>query len=419
MYIDSFANVQNWLQNNKSKRQISITRRNISEISGWIYDPSQSLKHESGKFFSVKGLRLSAPNLNDKFIETPILLQPDIGILGFLHTFIKDNHYFLFQAKFEPGNPGLIQLAPTVQSTVSNYSQVHGGKLTPYVEHFFSENLNQGHYNSVVQSETASRFFKKSNNNIIKSVSFKDIELLDNYVWINALVIGKLLKTNDLLNMNARSVLSLAIPHNQSNASKSKIIPALMHKINYGIVNREVIPLAECRDWNCGTDTIRRQKGGGFTIFGLDIVADREISKWSQPILQNTNVGLIDLLVCHHKGEEKFLINLYTEIGSRDGLTLKPTLMRLDPWLIFQSEFKNVPYIDDSELIWSVVHSEEGGRFYQSRCIYNLRRCRKQDINFSENYMWLTLEELLELNSSPNLLNSELRTFISMLRFSA
>ena len=42
----------------------------------------------------------------------------------------------LMQAKMEPGNVNPLQLSPTVQATRSNYTQVHRGTGTRYLEYF-------------------------------------------------------------------------------------------------------------------------------------------------------------------------------------------------------------------------------------------------------------------------------------------
>ena len=97
------------------------------------------------------------------------MFQNEDGILGIIKN--KETQKYLLQAKVEPGNINKLQLAPTVQATKSNYSQVHGGSKVPYVEYFLK--LNK--FNKYNQTEQGFRYLNKFNSNILleKSVKIK------------------------------------------------------------------------------------------------------------------------------------------------------------------------------------------------------------------------------------------------------
>ena len=106
----------------------------LDSLQEWKFNKKNgNFFHKSNRFFSVQGMKS-----NEK--EFPILVQPEIGILGFLASKVNGVLHFLVQLKIEPGNPNGVQLSPTVQATRSNYSQVHGGKLPTYLD-FFIPNL--------------------------------------------------------------------------------------------------------------------------------------------------------------------------------------------------------------------------------------------------------------------------------------
>ena len=69
------------------------------------------------------------------------------------------------QAKIEPGNLNYVQLSPTIQATKSNYTQVHKGKESLYLE-YFRDRTNLVLIDQL-QSEQGGRFFKKRNRNIL------------------------------------------------------------------------------------------------------------------------------------------------------------------------------------------------------------------------------------------------------------
>ena len=120
----------------------------------------------TGGFFAVGGLAVeSRSRLLDGRAQA-ILLQPEPAINGLLLRRRREGSELLFQGRVEPGNVGGMQVAPTVQSTPSNYHRVHGGAPTPYVEWFTA-----AHHGRVLrdelQSEEGTRYYGKYNRNVV------------------------------------------------------------------------------------------------------------------------------------------------------------------------------------------------------------------------------------------------------------
>ena len=65
-----------------------------------------------------------------------LLYQPQSAFNGLLIAAIGAELHVLLQARVEPGNIGVAQYGPTVQSTPANYLRVHGGRATPYLDFF-------------------------------------------------------------------------------------------------------------------------------------------------------------------------------------------------------------------------------------------------------------------------------------------
>ena len=197
-----------WLDDLNEKTVFHVRRIPLKEMNGWYFDAHQNLRHESGKFFSVEGLHVKTNVGNVNEWRQPILRQPEVGILGFICQKREGILYFLAQAKIEPGNVNKIQMSPTVQATKSNYSQVHGGSLPPYLEHFI-DTTDKKIIVDQLQSEQGARFYKKRNRNMIIEVpEGRKIELLENFCWLTLGQIKLLLQNDNIVNMNTRTVLS-------------------------------------------------------------------------------------------------------------------------------------------------------------------------------------------------------------------
>lgn len=114
--------------------------------------------------------------------------------------------YFLMQAKIEPENINKVQISPTIQATKSNFIQLHGGRKLAYLDYF----VNANKYEIIVdqiQLEQSARFYKKRNRNIIIKVN-EEIEVLPNHKWMTLGKIKELMKYDNLVNMDTRTVLS-------------------------------------------------------------------------------------------------------------------------------------------------------------------------------------------------------------------
>lgn len=176
----------------------------------WYLDSGNNIRHESGKFFSIEGIKVKIVNNNekDKIWNQPIINQPEVGILGIICQNRYGILYFLLQAKIEPGNINKIQMSPTVQATRSNFTQVHGGKTPPYLE-YFRDLKNKKIIVDQLQSEQGARFLKKRNRNIIIEIPHDHrIALLGNYCWLTLGQIKKLLQQKNIINMDTRTVLA-------------------------------------------------------------------------------------------------------------------------------------------------------------------------------------------------------------------
>ena len=198
-----------WLSAQNDSLQFDCSLIELKQIRDWYFDEGLNLRHSSGKFFSIEGIQVKVSAADGtKEWNQPIINQPEIGILGI----ICQNHfgilYFLMQAKMEPGNVNKAQLSPTLQATRSNFTQVHKGKKPSYLEYFQSLTGKKIIVDQL-QSEQGARFLKKRNRNMIIEISPDEkIELLDNYCWLTLGQLKFLLEKDNIVNMDARTVLS-------------------------------------------------------------------------------------------------------------------------------------------------------------------------------------------------------------------
>ena len=185
----------------------TIEKIDINDCNLWSSDSSGNIKHSSGQFFRVTGIRVnnsSSREVGEKGWDQPILseVNQDGGILGLVRTYIKGLPHYLVEAKFEPGNYNLIQLSPTLQATFSNLNRAHGGTKPIYSEFFDDYDTNKEDYifNQWL-SEDGGRLLNKRNLGLVKNVDYEKISNIEaRFNWVSLYQIKNFLNNGTFVN---------------------------------------------------------------------------------------------------------------------------------------------------------------------------------------------------------------------------
>ncbi len=119
-------------------------------------------------------------------------------------------YHFLVQAKLEPGNFDIIELAPTVQCLTGNYRKGKNEYEVEFIDYVLNPEANNATVkHSSFQSEEGGRFFEEQNKNMIIEVGDGfDVNVPDKYMWMTLHQIKTFIKFNNYLNIQSRSLLS-------------------------------------------------------------------------------------------------------------------------------------------------------------------------------------------------------------------
>ena len=209
--INKLDYVIDWFNKKREESDMIVEEIGIDELDKWNVDSnSGNIKHESGGFFEVIGVKAS--NTFDREVGKKGWTQPMIaknpgGILGIIMKKINDVPHYLLQAKAEPGNIGKLQLSPTLQATTSNLLKTHGGSKPLFAEYFDEENNPKIIY-AKWQSEDGGRFHLKSNYNMIVEVKEEELEIPDSFIWVTLYQIKQLMKIENFVGPHVRGIIS-------------------------------------------------------------------------------------------------------------------------------------------------------------------------------------------------------------------
>jgi len=163
------APILGWLEERRAAIEFKADLIALSELRSWHTElETGDIHHESGAFFSIRGVRITASKgLREvDSWDQPIFTQKEGGILALIAKTDGSNVLFLLNAKAEPGNLNTLQLCPTFQATWSNLTQAHKGRRPPFADVIMGEAPAKLVYEAS-HNEEGGRFWMKANRNQI------------------------------------------------------------------------------------------------------------------------------------------------------------------------------------------------------------------------------------------------------------
>jgi len=186
---------------------------------------------------------------------------------------------------------------------------------------------------------------------------------------------------------------------------------------------RRSIPLNRVRGWVRTSDSIVHESGRYFSVIGLAVRANnREVARWSQPIVAPAGEGLAALLVRRWDGVLHALVQARVAAGVVDVVEIGPTVDVTPVNVQHLPREQWPPYLDyvltvaPEQIRYDVRLSEEGGRLYHAVTRYLVIEVADDfPHDTPSNYTWTTVHRLASLLRHSYYLNVETRTLVACL----
>lgn len=401
-----------------------------------------TLRHVTGSFFSIVGMRCSASGDPAQALDFPMIDQPEIGLLGFVVHPSQSGTHWLLQAKSEPGSVDFVQVGPSVQATESNYKRRHGGLPTRYFDLF--HDARSPALVDTPQSEQGSRFVGKYNRNAIRLVSERFESDHASWAWFHAAAVQRALLVDFLINTDSRSVMvcapwsllggpdgpfdgsartpavspELVEALRRSYASAAPQIDGILERLREeehgNPLVRQSVPLESLRGWEIGEQRIfSKDEAVDVEIGNYAVRAPgREVEQWQQPLLAVTKEHVAGLVLQPREGRLKAYLRFAREPGFGRQVQLGPS---------YQSDGANPRWIEELALeatlprVVSVRQSDEGGRFMRSIVDYAVHVVDATTPLPSTDGVWVDLAELEALCRVSGAVTNEGRSAVSLL----
>jgi oxidase EvaA len=436
--LTTIAQFDEWWAGRHQAGHFEVTRIPLAELDTWRFDPATgNLGHDSGRFFTVEGLQVEVGGEATSW--QPIINQPEIGLLGIVVKEFDGVLHCLMQAKMEPGNVNTLQLSPTVQATRSNYTQVHRGATTRYLDLFIGPDRGEVLVD-VLQSEQGAWFWRKRNRNVVVKIT-RDVRITEDYRWLPLHLVRELMRVGNLINMDARTVLScmpFAQPDESVQSKGTSFADALTRSYLSGSAlhtsgtalswfteaktlcdwSVRLIPVDKVRNWSRTDDEIADDAGRDFRIIGVRVEAgNREVTTWTQPLLEPRGQGLAIFVTRPINDVLHLLVQARPESGLLDLVEMGPTVQLLpgeDPSAVSDPFVKGVATGQVGRIRYDTVLSEEGGRFHHALTQYRVVEVGDEfPVEVPPNFCWLTVRQLMDLLRHGHYLNIEARSLLA------
>ncbi len=401
------SQLDTFLQSLINSSPVEIKEIEFSEQSDWLYNKG-ALSHKSKGFFEIVGL------LDSEKKEHLMMYQPQSALTGLVLCVKNETCYVLIQARIEPGNIGVIQYGPSIQSTPANYMALHGGKQTSVFELFNSYSNTVIPLSTSMQLDIGTRYFQKSkwHNYVLVDDLF---ETENHLIWASLEALQDCLGKSNFLNIDLRSLIAvfdwdkLFANNLPQKPSESFIIENLWkHKSTWKYAHK-FVPIEDLGCWKINSQGIRAISKNDIGVKFYKTTCDtREVRSWSQPLITVESKGLTILLLRKIGEELQCLLSIKKEIGIDGGYSIT-TSYSINP----EMPFEEITF-ENSETLVEYNQSDEGGRFYKNE-ILNRVVLIQNEIALKDNQYWVSMSGLKNILQMSNIASIQLRGISSVL----
>lgn len=187
------------------------------------------------------------------------------------------------------------------------------------------------------------------------------------------------------------------------------------------VVEVSQVPFKAMRDWrfDSSSGNLIHSSGRFFSIVGVDVMTNvGKISRWTQPIINQPEVGCLGIICKEFNGVLHFLLQAKIEPGNVNCVQLSPTLQATRSNYMQVHGGRRPAYLEyfqnakESQIVVDQLQSEQGARFLRKRN-RNIIIKVDEDVAVGADFRWLTLGQIRQLVRRDNLVNMDTRTVLS------
>ncbi len=182
------------------------------------------------------------------------------------------------------------------------------------------------------------------------------------------------------------------------------------------------VPLDALPSWSFDPDTgtLTHRSGRFFSIEGLRVTTNHGAhAAWMQPIIDQSDIGILGLLACVEDGRWQLLVQRKVEPGNVNVAQISPTVQATHSNYTRVHGGTRPAYLEyfldppRGAVIVDTLQMEQGARYCGKRNRNMVVAVRRADVTPHPDYRWMTLESLWRMAAHANALNLDTRSVLS------
>ncbi|MET8830737.1 NDP-hexose 2,3-dehydratase family protein [Streptomyces sp. NPDC004610] len=198
--------VLSWVTGARTRALSEARRIPLREVAHWRREGGR-ISHESGLFFDVIGVAVTAGGREVAAWSQPLVEPCDDGVVAFLAKPVDGVLHLLVHAKVEAGFLDVVELGPTVQCTPANYTALPAGARPPFLDEVLGAAPERIRFDAV-HSEEGGRLHHARNRHLIVETPADFEPDHPDYRWLTLAQLSQLLRHSNYLNVQARSLVT-------------------------------------------------------------------------------------------------------------------------------------------------------------------------------------------------------------------
>jgi oxidase EvaA len=254
-----------------------------------------------------------------------------------------------------------------------------------------------------------------------------DVPADDDFRWFTLGQLGAMLHQDNLVNMDARTVLASApmtYPERRALSSDADLLSWFTGERARHEIHTRRIPLRQVAGWHRDTHSIHRADHRFFRVVAVAVEgADREVASWTQPLVEPVGPGVVGFAYRTFDGVPHVLVHARVEGGFLDTAELGPTVQCAPANYAHLPDAHRPPFLGvmldtaPARIRYAAVHSEEGGRFLNAESRYLIVETDQSTTptKAPPGYHWITPGQLNWLAGHSRYVNVQARTLLAVL----
>ncbi|UQA97360.1 NDP-hexose 2,3-dehydratase family protein [Streptomyces halobius] len=205
--VHGMAELLSWITEHRAHTDLATRPVPLGELRDWHSSPER-ISHDSGRFFSVIGVAVSAGTREVGGWSQPMIEPHGTGVIAMLVKEIDGVLHVLMRASAEPGYVDGVELSPTVQCVPESYEVLPGAARPRFLGDVLSAPPERIRFTCLL-SEEGGRFHHALNRYLVVEADGEAGLLEDrDHRWLTLNQLNALLRHSHYLNVQARSLVA-------------------------------------------------------------------------------------------------------------------------------------------------------------------------------------------------------------------